>query len=326
MATKQPKIPDAKLTESLGFTTRAVDEIRAGDESDGTLHILLAGGQNAGIHILNEARFTDDANFTSDRVLTIPYIGSNNLDISGLTVSGGRVSTTDDYARWRLVSQGLKLTLLNVDDEDDGWWEACRVTEPIDSAEWYLQPGSLVFGQANESGVLTPGGLVSKFANRNIVNDRSYCTGSLRKIHEHKFELHPIGDDHDVRPQSNETQFTEGDIFGNGDINGAQSIPGESLHTFYGGSANALSFIKEKVDWSFDMIYIRIRGRVAATGETRSKIHMNLVSNQEIVYGTGEREARWHTSSPNHPNMDQDINHRKSAVPAAVPSGHFTGP
>lgn len=318
MATKQPKIPDSKLTESLGFTTRAVDEIRAGDGSDGILHMFLVGGQNAGIHILNEARFVDDPAFTSDRVFTIPYISSNNIDINSLTVSGGNVTTLDDYARWRLVSQGLKLTLLNVDDEDDGWWEACRVTEPIDTSEWYLQPGAN--GTSTTGAVLTPGGLVTSFASRNIVNDRSYCTGSLRKIHEHKFELHPIGDDHDVRPQ-----FTTS-AFGGGDIDNAESLPLESVFQFTEGSIKALEFIESKVDWSFDMIYIRIRGRVSTTGETRSKLHMNLVSNQEIVYGTGEREARWHTTSPNHPKMDAEINNRKGAVPAAVPSEHFSGP
>jgi hypothetical protein len=313
MTTKQPKIPDSKVTESLGFTTRAVEEIRpsAITPGDGTLHILLTPGQACGIHILNHHLMTDTVGRTDTRAYSVPFISSNPMSLTSFGLGGGTIENADDYARWRVVSQAVRFTLLNVDDEDDGWWEAVRVTEPLNAADWTVQPMGI--GNGFNNATLAPQALLTEFQSRNIVNDRSYCTGALRGIHNHNFELHPMGDDHDILPQSDAWRLSSDDV------NTSRSIDAETVYGFESGSDDAKNMVKELIDYSYDMIYIRINGRVPSdTSPGVSRLHMNLVSNQEIVFGIGERESRFHTDSPNHPGMDMEVDSKKDTPLAAV--------
>lgn len=54
-ATKQPKIPDGKVTESLGFQTQAVKELVPVTGGDGMLHLLMFAGQNCGLMVNGDA-------------------------------------------------------------------------------------------------------------------------------------------------------------------------------------------------------------------------------------------------------------------------------
>lgn len=282
-ATQQPKIPDGKVTESLGFQTQAVGELSSNQD---IVHILMYGGFDAGMIVRGETQannfFTDPVN----RSLIVGYTASNGLNWQGVSTSGGDALFLDKYSQWRLVSQGLKLSLLNPVEQDDGWWESVRVTEPLNSIDWNLHSKN-ASGDINGQGTCCPQGLIRGLEGLNVVNERSYATGLLRDLGKHTFTLHPQKDDHDFRQQSEVLKLAAGDV--------VFVSATDSVATFDDGSGNVQKLVEQTVDTSHDFIYIRIHGRTDPAA--RSRLHYNLISNQEIQFGAEERESRFQTRS-----------------------------
>ncbi len=48
------------------------------------------------------------------------------------------MTNVDNYAKWRTVSQAAVLKLVNSTDENDGWWESVRLSEPLGENEWMV--------------------------------------------------------------------------------------------------------------------------------------------------------------------------------------------
>lgn len=284
-ATKQPKIPDGKVTESLGFQTQAVLETVAVNGGDGILHFLLYPGTDAGLVISGDAlsggAFVTPANQNN----VVAFTGSNGVDWSAISSTGGDVTDLDKYAQWRTVSAGLRLSLLNPQEEDDGWWEACRVIEANDPLDYDLTSKN---STANRSanGTIAPTRLLQNLKGKNLVNERSYATGLLRDVKNHVFSLHGIKDEHDFKEPQTTFTFTDADILAYN--------PVDIVGSFASGSANAMDYINQRIDPSYDMIYVRCYGRNAGN---LSRLHCNVVSNQEITFSNEERESRFHTAS-----------------------------
>mgnify|MGYP000493856989 CR=1 FL=1 len=283
--TKQPKIPDGKVTESLGFQTQAVRETVAATGGDGILHMLLYPGQDAGLIITGDQQ--SNAAFTTQKYNVVGFTSSNNLNWSTLTTSGGTATKSERYALWRTVSQGMKLSLLNPAEEDDGWWEAIRVTEPRDPQDFALFTRDSL---ANRSlaGTIAPLGKLENLKNDNLVNERSYATGLLRDLKDFHFNLNGITDHHDFRQQM--TSY----FFG---ANGTGTYDATDVHLpLTAGYIENQNMVNQWVDPGYDMIYVRIHGRTAGN---LSRLHVNVVSNQEITFDQTEKESRFQTGSAN---------------------------
>lgn len=307
-ATKQPKIPDGKATESLGFQTQAVGEMtvdpdltRVGPyDYQGVGHILLFPGQNSGMVFtgFREAQVPEVVlNATNaDGCYTVPFVGSNATEWFQVGEAGGPVIKQDRYAFWRTVSQGLKLSLLNTDEENDGWWEAVRITEPMNPGEFRLMTTARS-NNTNSDGTIVPVTRLTNYTDRQLVNENSYTTGLLKDLGKHVFSLHGLKDEHDLTQQQDTYRLDADDIDGvETTKNGAPSV------AFQIGSSNVTNFINMNIDKSHDMIYIRIHGRKGEQGgnpSTPTRLHYNVVSNQEIIFGNEERESRFHTRSGN---------------------------
>lgn len=315
-ATKQPKIPDGKVTESLGFQTQAVGEFigvnptndpvdPSGLPLDGIMHILLYPGQDAGCLVFGDlpGAYSDgnvvSANKYDDfiaKASCVGFTGSNGINWSNIATGTpvvGLIAKDDPYAAWRVVSTGLRLNLLNPAEEDDGWWEAVRLTEPMRTSDYafYTRDND----DDTTKGTITPLNILLNQIGNNITNENSYTTGLLRNIGAHTFSCHPIMDQHDVQQQPL-THFVE-----NGDINQRKSGAGGFYATFQDGRPRLQSFINTVIDPSYDMVYIRVHGRSSGAN---TRLHYNVVSNQEITFSSSEREARFHTSTTNiGPNM-----------------------
>lgn len=286
-ATKQPKIPDGKVTESLGFSTQAVKEIQCESGADGTMHMLLYGGQDAGLVLFGdqESGTRALANPLADFTV-VGYTGSNSVDWSLVAVGGGNVQFLDDYTQWRLVSQGLKLSLLNPVEQEDGWWEAIRVTEPLDTNDWTLFWKDTGILNRALHGTVAPTKVLTNLTSRNLVNENSYATGLLKDLHKQVFKLHPRSDDHEIRHQMDSLQLVNADVLTNDVI--------DIIAEFQTGNTNVASLINMLIDPGFDYIYIRVHGR---GGTTPSRFHTNIVSNQEITFSNQQRESRYQTRS-----------------------------
>jgi len=257
-ATTNPKIPDGKAYHSAGIRLQAVKEFV--NDSAETMDFLLFPGLNNGVV---------STSTTNDNGL-MPYPNH-----AGFALVGGEYEQADGYVNmWRVVSQAIKFTLINNSDENDGWWEACRVQlGPGAAFDWQA------FGGTTESplGVIgngaTAGNLPGVDVTRQLVENPTYVTGKLRDIHRHVFQLHPQGSDHDFIKLRRRLPTT----------------PGEELN-------------EKLLDDNFDGIYIRIHGRTGVESPTRVMAH--VVSNQEIVYDEDSSLSRYHSECTHSPSYD----------------------
>jgi len=306
--TSQPKIPDGKATHSLGFSTQSVSEIANGGGVE-TMHMLLFPGMTS--CLVAEGAFQSD----QGRTYYIPnFSRSGTVNWSG--VAGGSTDFTvvnnEGYAKWRCVSVGMQLKLLNSVEEDDGWWEACRINEAMQPSDWYLTTtdnGNTV-SSALGNGAVAPVALTKDLANREIANEPTYMTGLLRDLHRVQFECHPTVDEHDFQVMREPLDIKQDQIT-------FSTIRQEAV--LAGGSPEVYQLLENYVDFSHDMVYVRLHCRPRSADSTGSRFHVNLVSNQEIIYDTNDRLARYQTRTKNigDGNMDAHTRMRRGHGGAA---------
>jgi len=252
-ATTNPKIPDGKAYHSSGVRLQAVKEFV--NDTTTTMDFLLFPGINNGL-IMAKANQTDGR--------YMPYPSHAVFTADGADQWNQNPETAID--KWRVVSQALKITLINNSDENDGWWEACRVQLSNSSA---IKLDSVSTGEIIGT-IESPTELPGVDVERQMVENPTYVTGKLRDIHRHIFQLSPQGSDHD---------FNE-------------------LGAIMTGTTE-----QQRLLWdsNFDAIYIRVHGRTGTESPTRVMCH--VVSNQEIVYDEAATLCRYHSETHSAPSF-----------------------
>jgi hypothetical protein len=287
-ATEQPKIPDGAATHSIGFSTQAVGEAtnRVSDVTD-TMEFLLYPGMTSGL-IIND---TASAAIGSRQYFIPGFTASNNIDFTATAngVNTQTVSQRENYAKWRLVSCGLQLKLLNASETDDGWWEAIRVRRLREATDWRLTTSNNQTAAGTDDGTIAPTQLVNTLSGAQLVNEPSYMTGLMRDLHKVQFELHPTINEHKFKT-------CEGDF--RVSLIGTAAQSEQQLAD--GTDAEGNRLLEQMVDWDYDMIYIRChcRPRPTESPGIGSRIHYNVVSNQEIIYSYENKFARYMTRCP----------------------------
>lgn len=148
-------------------------------------------------------------------------------------------------------------------------------------------------GDIANNGTIVPFGVLQNMATREIVNDPTYSTGLLRDLHRVQFELHGIGDEHPFR------RMEQNHAMRVGAITGLDKTATFSA-SFQNDNLQVKEMIRDYQDLSYDMIYLRFhcRGNQSASENLAgSRLHTNLVMNQEVYYETGERDNRYHTKT-----------------------------
>lgn len=327
-ATKQPKIPDGKLNESLGITGQSVGELIAANvtstgavENNGTMDIILYAGRNCGMLVKGDYKGQFSNGNTGGTAFTDPYsrfraVGFRSMNDwigSGVDASGnGEYALNDKYAYWRVVSTGLVLSLLNPAEEDDGWWEAVRIHEPADAMGYGVTAPNMSTSTTFMSCV--PSGILNEASTEFISDQNSYTTGLLRDLKNHSFKLNPLKHDHDVTHmyQTIQSAAVWYNSYGTpAAARGAHNSFNDVAETYDFGK-----FIETSIDQSYDMIYIRIHGRSSGNP---SRLHFNIVSNQEVAFEDDEREARFQTKTSKVKNMDEHAAAAKSQQSASQP-------
>lgn len=280
-ATQNARIPDGKISESLGVRSQSVTEISANlDFSSDPMEILLYPGSGSGCIVGNLVG-------PGDRVWNVlGYNDHGKLNITNLSgPGGGTVSSSDPMQKWRVVSQGLKISLINNAETNDGWWEACRITPEKRSTDFSL----LCDGNTSDitQASLVPESYLTTLRNRSIVDQRTYCTGLLRNIHKHIFTLKPSGNEHDFNDFPSQLQFNANDA-GPALTDGVSRIG----NRFFVPSAQVENGLNSWMDWSYDMLYIRIYPNTDATNRSRFMFH--LIGNHEVSYPENVRDSKYH--------------------------------
>ena len=286
-ATQQPKIPDGKASESLGSRQQVVKSFVPATSS--TVDIILYPGLSSGAIVGN----VRDAGLGERTWYVMGYDDHGDIDFDNLSTStgAGKLTMDDKINQWRCVSQGLKISLTNDDQTNNGWWEAVRYT-PSNAAENYaLTAKGDLFDR--ETGTITPVGDLLTFPNKNIVEDRTYQTGLLRDIDKHLFELHPIKDEHDFVAVQDDHDIIATDVTTIiNDVDGS-TVTGFTLSN--AGRAEPQLMIGSMLDHSYDYVYLRLHIRKGDTSADSSQLMLHLVANHEMIYNTSVRDSKYHT-------------------------------
>lgn len=289
--TTQPKIPDGVANESLGVSLRKVETFTDGASAEPTA-LLLVPGLGIGMVIRNDAAsvaaITD---YTNYGVNAMEFTGASGwVNMSGITTAdpaeGERIGLeTDDVAFWRLVSMGCRISLLNPDEENDGYWDACQVTPQQLEQNWQLQEINNPTGSIFRNGLL-PTKVLSNLVGANIANERSYETGLLRDLHKHVFRCKPCKDDHPFIKTVNSLILESTDAL--------TYDATDEVFEFQRGSPTMQKLIDMLYDGSYHMVLIRLFGR-GSSGSPPSRYHIDLHGNYEFIYDRDASESKFHT-------------------------------
>ena len=305
--TASPKIPDGKADSSVGLHMQHVREI-SGANTDGVMYMILFPG----LGCLARVNGTTAGN-SPQSVVDFPEWRLNSQWTSDNFVdhtTDYRITRRSDLAKWRMVSAGLQMKLLNTSEEDDGWWEAIRMHTDIASEDWTLksfQPTALGDWSLGSHLVRTiPTDIVES-------SDKSYATGLLRDLGKVQFDLKPTYVDHEFITPA-EAHNVKNEV---GGINGTSPHPTASYDCVFDDGSDVLQrMVRESTDQSFDTILIKIHGR-PNTGTT-TRLHCNFVANYETIYSRSTDLSLFHTKSHDigdaHMNMHRDANKNPSAA------------
>lgn len=305
------KIPDGSCMASMPLRHRQVFQVTCGlqggaegvtgpQSKNGDVHILLFPGLHGGCYYTVNTPTAEQENYVFHQVdsdFSGTLTGANgNSDEVALGVGNNVVLRMDGgIARWRLVSQALRLKLLNTDEQNDGWWESTRVQYKFNAEDWKIQ----VPAGSESQGADTPGGgsvlnvnngaffpddtLIDRIESRNWAESPNYAVGTLKDIGRKQFNLMPYNKTNTFQQvrqyYAAENQLYTDDL---ADIDTGTSIKCQV------GTPLMKEMYDDCMDTNHDMILIRIHpGAGASTidGATYStKLLAELATNHEVVY------------------------------------------
>lgn len=283
-----PKIPDGKTNMSIGLRLQSVGEVQFGTSSITTFVVYagfgcvcVANRQNN--QILNTKSFPFEDHGQARAV----------IDATTNVPTFEMVGQAAQTAQWRAVSVGVKLSLINNAEENDGWVESVRLHLNNDPSAFALQPiANADFlvdgGDRDQPAVLVPNTKApfNDQHTRNLANHPSYATCKLRNIHKIPFVLHPLNTDHDfslVEPALKSSSTA--------DLVAKKGVA-------FNQNSSESKFLDGNLDRNFDVLIIRVHGRSAAQGGTPTRLLVHTVSNQEIVYAEGSNMSRFMSRAP----------------------------
>lgn len=313
MITTQPKVPDGKGSGSVGQTYRDTFELRDGRASYTELFIVPALGY------VCFAKFDE---LSEDITTNVHLRTFDQLDM-GYSMGGGQavgpiggteapndqffLSPNNQLAKWRLVSAGVRISLLNPDEQDDGWWESCTINLSDRTSDWLLSPTRGNRTTLNVPRWIVPYNAVGDNNNINIQNERSYQTGLLREIKNKTFVLKPNVGEHTFIDVLNGKRMESTDSFqlgGNGVIGSGN------------GSPTVEALIEHCIDRSFSLTYVRLHGR-GSDNTFPSRYLVDVKGSYELVYEHGSQLANFHTEPHVDPNLDKTM-HAINADPGVA--------
>lgn len=287
-ATLEPKLPDGKTNTSAGWRLQNTFDFTVGGE---VTNLLLFPGLKSCVVIDGKEQITPAVTDAAGNITTpesratVSFrnnLGSDHVDIEGPAGTGldaGEFSLNDatPLSRWRCVSVGMKLTLVNNSEDDDGWFEATRFMPQTEGTEVLVD---------TEAGVYPKPSSLFGARGYNMIQNQSYITGKLRNLHKHIFYCQTNNNSHDFVDIPNAWKYDA-------------SIAGQ----------NTWDIVNDFIDKNMDMIHIRIHGRQGpAPGAANAnpcckgtKLMCHTISNIETVYNLGAL-SRHHTKGESYPS------------------------
>lgn len=305
-ATSQPKIPDGLFTSSLSRRLQNVTEIVNDNGSMGATEMWIVFAPTLGVPlcVMNSA---DGKAKRGTSAFDPQFIGFPNQSVQlqnftpgtntpvwpALAATAYEITNYSGFAQWRVVSQGLRMELVNTDDENDGWFEAFRFNWRAAAKDLLLTPldgGTTAnpIGCAPNPNTLHP--YISTLA---PVEQPGYATGLLKDLKKYDFKLHPQSTTHDPVTIKERTGYTAGT-----ELNISGTL-GSALGLDEGNNtANVL--MDSLVDKNMDWICIKLHCRDSAT-LGGSKFMLNAIQNIEFAVAPESDMATFQTINKHDP-------------------------
>ncbi len=257
----QPKLWDGKKQGSSGIRLRATGELTL--SQGGPTYLCLVPGHSTCL-----AWQTDP----STQYYNSPFKGhlATTVDRSNVKLA-------------RIVSTGLRLTMINNSDQNEGYWEAARISVQPSDFDIDVVTGALRYRPTRPTDPLQPStGLAGANPTPDIIlsNHATYQTGKLRDIEKLQFKLNSVDNEHDFTPIF---EPPTADMF---------------------------------LDQAFDIVLIKLHGRQQNTGPTQ--LMYDAVSNQEVIYVEDTSLARLMTLNQKVPNYDYILENSNARMPAEL--------
>lgn len=310
-ATTAPKIPDGKCSHSVG-QRNAFSFTKSSKE--GRITIILE--PSLPVPLLCSV----DTVTTSSNIQT--SINNKQLCLQTPNVLAGVFSGTKDKQsldRYRIVSQGMRVTPINNSESNNGWFEAIRVASTFDRKYLaaYEPDGTVVPTAPTTTTTTTPaatqgdsgmevdtdtpadyGGFgLAVGAEGNLINEDnwanhpSYVTGRLRDLGKHYFGLQCIGD-------RDPSFFTDDQ------------------------SSGSMLF-----DQNFDVIFLRIYSTAATDSSIQTAVHIHAVQNVEGMYDSQSPMSRFQSTCLSSPaaviNTTRSINRDPKASTIRASTSYY---
>lgn len=313
-ATSQPKIPDGALTSSLSRRLQNVVQIQNenGPLGSDIMHMIFAPTLGVPLTIINTVDGTTKRGTTNTRPQFIGFPGQNVFlsQNSGAwppaPAASFSIQNESGFSKWRVVSQGLRMELDAVDDENNGWFEACRINWRNDNVDLCLTGLDGTTSDTNGLGV-APNPEQNNLFTIPMVEQNGYKTGLLKDIHKYEFMLHPQKTDHDPVDITLFRSIVEGT-----DVN--RDTANNILR--FRNTAAATQLKNETVDMNMDWIYIRFHPRDATAAGGGSKLIVNAIQNLEFAFDPSSDFAAFQTTNkldPKHAKVADTINNNSDA-------------
>jgi len=164
----QPKLHDGSVTRSSGLKFRQTGNITLDATGADNFIVLFPGFSNGMLWRTDGTA----SNFTTTHAAYPTHLGTTALRAS--------------LRRVRLVSQGVRFSLLNSSDDNEGYWEAIR----IPATDLFLADTA---APAGEDYLLKH---LSSAAFTNFASYNTFQTGRLRDLHRFLFKLNSVAPDH----------------------------------------------------------------------------------------------------------------------------------
>jgi hypothetical protein len=271
-ATTQPKIPDGIMTTSLSRRQQTVFQMqnRVGSTE---CYCLMYAAEGAACSLYQTAgAFLTQAN--DDTWDPKGFVGQN----AGRTKASNNEPLINEsgVAQWRTVSQGIKFSLINPSEEDDGYWEAVRVPLEKRTDAMALVPlnkNAIDAHKINNLGLFFNDEYydIIKSHEGSLVEQPGYQSGMLRDIHKKEFMLRHTGDfgDPQVNHRNLKTQLFEA----NKRYNMTNNL-------------DCVAIEDEMLDDNMDMVLIKFtcRPNSGSGNTTGSRFLVNAIKNIEFTH------------------------------------------
>lgn len=286
-AVAHAKIPDGSVALSTTCRYSISDTMT---DTNGSLFVLLTGGFYSG---LTTQFSTTASSATVENQKVYGYSVPSRSVTKNANIFSQGAGVPNQY---RIVSQGLRLSLINNSQDNDGWFEAIRCSPSNSYTDWgWSQAGTVA--PLNPS-LICP--VINRYegdgsADNSIFNtsnwamNPTYIAGKARDLHKHNFILHRQENNDFIEIPQDCTLLSLADT-------GSTILPLAQGGTLPFTSGNNIT--PWWVDKQMDSILIRIRSNTAGTNAGSMVFHAHMVQHVEECYDERSDLFRFMTKCP----------------------------